>query len=274
MNIRNTSSNWQLLAYIAVYIAALIVLLPMVYILFESFRDVSGGGHFLFTLTLDNFQRAIESGLLVTGFVNSIIVTVIALIIAVLAASLAGYVIARRTESIFLVAYLVFLSSLMIPTAVNLVSLYALMKSLGLINTRTGLILLYAAGAVPFGVLLYVGFMRSIPRELDEAAIIDGCGLFRRYWSVILPLLKPAMITHAVLASLSIWNDFLTPSLLISDNTRKPFTLALYAFTNVRGADYSAIYAALVLAVLPPIIFFLAMQRYFYTGIIAGAVKG
>jgi raffinose/stachyose/melibiose transport system permease protein len=263
--------------YLTVYAFTIIVLLPLMYILVSSFKT---GAEFNRVLSLPsslnfiNFTRSLNSPLVTNGFINSLIITIGAITLAVGTSALAGYIIARRPEKIFFFIYLFFLSSLMIPVSANLVSIYSLMKSLGLTNNRGGLILIEAAGAIPVGILIYVGFVQTIPRELDEAAIVDGCGLFGRFWWIIVPLLKPALISHAVLSSLGIWNDFLIPLLLINSNDKKPLTLAVYSFTNDHNSDYGAINATLIMAIIPPVIFFVFMQRYFYEGITAGSVKG
>jgi raffinose/stachyose/melibiose transport system permease protein len=220
-----------------------------------------------------NYLRVLESPLFFRGTLNSLLVTLGALAIGVTLSALAGYAVGRQRGPLFVLIYGMFVVSLMIPTGSNLATLYLLMKNLGLLDSLLGLIVVYATGIIPFGVLLYAGFIKTIPVELDEAATIDGCGYYLRFWLVILPLLRPAIITHIVLSSVSIWNDFLMPFLLITSDEYKTLPLAVYSFQSNRVTDYGAIFAMLTIAVIPPTIFFLLTQRYFYNTV-DSAVKG
>ncbi len=264
-----------LLRYAIVYLACALVLIPIAYVVMSSFKTNEEINRVLSlpaALNLSNYEKVAQNPLVSSGLFNSLFITITSMTIAVTVSALAGYAIGRSRTRLFLAAYLFFLSSLMIPNVANMASLYTMMKGLGLLNTRTGLILIYTASAVPFGVLLYSGFIRSIPAELDEAAMIDGCGFFRRFWFVVLPLMRPAIITHVAFSASGVWNDFFMPFLFITSDDKKPLPLAVYTFQGNNVTDYGSIFAMLVLAVIPLIAFFLVTQRYFYNSI-AGAVK-
>jgi raffinose/stachyose/melibiose transport system permease protein len=124
------------------------------------------------------------------------------------------------------------------------------------------------------GILLYTGFIKNIPKELDEAATIDGCNYFQKFWLIIFPLLKPVTITYAVISSITVWNDFLIPMLFLRSQYKKTITLAVYSYSSAHGTEWGAIYAMLTIAIIPLIIFFIFTQKYFYKGLTAGALKG
>ena len=264
------------LAHLFVWALSLLILLPIGYIVLSSFKTNAEINRVL-TLpaspSFDNYRKVFASPLFASGTLNSFAITMCALIIGVLVSSLAGYAIGRQRGRLFVLIYGLFVMSLMIPAGANLTTIYVLVKNLGLLNSQLGLILIYAAGVVPFGVLLYAGFIKTIPLELDEAATIDGCGYFTRFRLVILPLLRPVIVTHVVLSAVGIWNDFLMPFLLITSDERKTLPLAVFAFQSNRVTDYGPIFAMLTMAALPPTLFFLFTQRYFYNSV-AGAVKG
>ena len=134
------------------------------------------------------------------------------------------------------------------------------------------MILLYASG-VSMGILLFTSFIKTIPVEIEEAAEIDGCNYFQRFWYIILPLLKPVSVAYVMIQILGIWNDFLLPQLFLSEREKQTITLAVYTFKNERGSDWGAIFALMSLVVVLPMVLFLCNQKYFFEGMTIGAVK-
>lgn len=264
-------------AYSILLIAAVAVMIPIAHVFMSSFKtneEINRVISLPSGMFLNNFSQVFKSSAAMYGLMNSMMVTIAAMLIAVIVTSFAGYAIGRRREKLFVFLYLFFLSAMMIPVGSNLVSLYTILKSLHLTDSRIGLTLIYAAQAIPMGVLLYTGFVKTIPREIDEASIIDGCGYLERFGLVISPLLKPVSVTFIVIASVNTWNDFLMPLLFITSESKRTLPLAVYTFTSANVSDFGAIYAMLALAIVPPALFFLLTQKYFYQGITAGAVKG
>jgi raffinose/stachyose/melibiose transport system permease protein len=143
-----------------------------------------------------------------------------------------------------------------------------------LINPRPGMILLYAATQIPFSVFLMYAYIDSIPRELDEAAIVDGCGPLRLFFRIILPLSTPVVVTVAVLNFLGVWNDFLLPLYYLNNSTNWPMTLAVYNFFGQFQSDWSLVSADILLTVLPVLVIYLIGQRFILSGMTAGAIKG
>lgn len=263
--------------YIVLILFALCVLFPLFNALINSVKTNAE----IYRMTLlpgvpsfQNYVNVFKNNTFYIGLINSLIITVMSIICSVAVTSIASYGISRRKEKRFTFIYIFFLSSMMIPVAANMTALYSIVRNMGLLNTRTGLIFVYIAGAVPMGIMLYTGFIKSIPRELDEAATIDGCGYVKRFYVVILPLLKPIIVTHILMSSINIWNDFFTPLLLISSPEKKTLTFAVYSYMGEHATDWGSVFAMLTLAMLPPILMFLFSQKHFYSGITAGAVKG
>jgi len=255
----------------------LLISIPVLYVVLSSLKTTAEINRVVLLpekLYWTNYVNVFKSKEVVHGIWNSTFVTVLSMIIAVAVSSLAGYAIGRRTERLYRLLYLLFLSAMMIPVGSSLVALYMIIKSIGLTNSAYGLILIYAAQAIPMGILLYSGFVKTIPRELDEAATIDGCGYYRRFATILFPLMKPVSITFAVISSIGIWNDFLMPLLFITSEAKRTLPLAVYSFTSSHAADLGGIFAMLNVALVPPILFFVFMRNYFFEGLTAGAVKG
>ena len=187
----------------------------------------------------------------------------------------AAYVIARSPRTVFRVALLFFVSGMFIPTQVILVPVIFVLRSLGLMSTFPGLVLFMASATVPFTVFVFTGFIRMLPASLDEAAAIDGAGPYRTLWTIILPLMKPIIATVFILNTLSVWNDFASPQLILGPGSGLyTVTTGVYASVGEYSADYTQVFPTLLLAVLPILVIFIVTQRWVMSGLAAGAVKG
>lgn len=265
------------LKYVFVYLGIILIIIPIANIFMSGFKttgEINRVLSFPSSFYLENYKKVFTSYYVMGSFVNSAIITSATIILNVILCSLAAYSLARRREKIFGFMYYFFLSAMMIPAVANLSTLYSIVITLGLKDTRTALILIYSALQVPMGILLYTGFIKTLPRQLDEAAKIDGCNYLQAFIKVISPLLKPVTASYAVITVIFVWNDFLMPLMIINSQEKKPLTLAVYSFVSEHAADYGAIYAMLIVAMIPPIVLFLVSQKYFYKGITMGAVKG
>lgn len=220
-----------------------------------------------------NFTTVFSYPEIVLSFLNSTYIAAAAIFLSANVCLLAAYAIARRQEQMFKGWYIFFLSAMMVPGVSTLVMLYRLILNLGLMNTRTALILTYTAMTIPFGILILSGFIKTVPKSLDESAMIEGCGYFSRIYRIVLPLTTFAVMIFIVLQLPRIWNDFLHPLLFIQDKWKMTVTLGVYNFSRVKEADFGAIFALLTTAMLPPLLFFLFAQRYIYQGVISGAIK-
>jgi raffinose/stachyose/melibiose transport system permease protein len=161
-----------------------------------------------------------------------------------------------------------------IAIPLNYVTMTKVMQLTQLINTQLGIILLYTAFRIPFSVFVIYAFVDTIPREIDEAAIIDGCSPLQLFFSVIVPLLKPALVTVAVLNFLDYWSEFVMPLYFLSSSTKWPMTLAVYNFFGIYEANWNLVSADVFLTILPVILVYLFGQKYIVSGMAAGAVKG
>jgi len=205
---------------------------------------------------------------------NSIIITAATVILVLLLGSMAAYAFARMDFFARTPLYFAFLIGLMIPTAALIVPLHQLNVRFGLMNTHAGVIGPYVALGLPFCILLLRSYFRSLPRELEEAALIDGASRFTIYWSIFLPLSKPALTTVGIFEALASWNDFLLPLLFLTQNEMRTLPLGTILFTtSVVLTRYEHQFALLVMMTIPVIVVLLFLQRHFVSGLTAGAVK-
>lgn len=219
-----------------------------------------------------NFGAVIDQGNLGTAFSNSVLYSFGSTILAVLLAALAAFVLARQQTRRHMIIYLILIMGIAVPT--NYVTLTKVMQLTHLIDTQIGIILVYAATQIPFDVFLIYAFVDSVPRELDEAAFIDGCSSMRAFFSIILPMLTPVLVTCGILNILNVWNDFLTPLYLLGNSNNWPMTLSVYNFFGQYESNWAFISADVVLTILPVILIYLLAQRWILSGAFSGAVKG
>lgn len=226
------------------------------------------------SLNLTNYENAYKKLNLEVTFFNTAIYTVVSVLILALLCGAAAWAIARNKGKFFQFAYLYFIVGILIPAQALFLPIYIVGYSTGMVNTRIGVILMYVATNISFGVFLMTSFMSTVPVELEEAARIDGCSIYRTYFTIVFPLLKPAMATLLIMQSFQIWNDYLMSSLFVSTNRLKTLTVAIQSLFSAQSSDYSTAFAAIVISVLPITILFVSLQKYFIKGMTVGAVKG
>ena len=193
--------------------------------------------------------------------------------VATFVAALASYAIVRQATRIGSGIYLLLAAGIFLPMQLALVPQFRVVRDLGLINNYVGVILLYIAGALPFGVFLMAAFMRQVPKEVVEAAVIDGAGYFTLFRRIFLPLARPAIATFWVLQGVGVWNDYLVPQLLLTDPSKRTLTTGVLYFKAQYLADWGNIMAAVLIMSLPILLLFVFAQRFFVSGLYAGAVK-
>ena len=255
---------------------SLTIFIPIYLLIVNSLKTKSEassmGVEFPAALQWSNFAVVIEKGKLATAFANSMLYAIAATLIGTMLAALAAYVLSRNRTRFNRGIFFLIVAGIAMPT--NFVTLTKVMQLTHLINTQFGIILLYAATQIPFSVFLIYAFVETLPRELDEAAIMDGCNPPRLFFSIILPLLTPVLVSAGVLNLLNIWNEFLLPLYYLNRSTHWPMTLAVYNFFGQYSADWSLVAADAVLTILPVIIIYLLAQRFIISGMTTGAVKG
>lgn len=260
-----------------VAVAISLMMITPVYLVFvnavKTKTEASSMGVALPTeLQWQNFTTVIEKGKLVTTFGNSVLYAFAATLFGITLSALAAYVLSRNRTRFNRAIYFFIVAGIAMPT--NFVTLTKVMQLTHLINTQLGIIVLYAATHIPLNVFLIYAFIQSIPRELDEAAIMDGCSPLRLFTSIIYPLLTPVLVTAAVLNLLDFWNEFLLPLYYLNRTANWPMTLGIYNFFGQYQSDWSLVSADIVLTILPVIIIYLLAQRFIFSGMTAGAVKG
>jgi raffinose/stachyose/melibiose transport system permease protein len=222
----------------------------------------------------ENYTIAWKTAKLSTTYWNSIVVTLASIVLVVLFSYLGAYSFARFDSRFNKILMLIFLSALMIPGQITLIPLFKVELLLGVYNTKLGLILPAVAGGMPFSIFLLATFIRSIPRELDEAAEIDGASRMGILWKIVFPLSRPGMATVVILTFIGVWNDFFLALVMIKDPANYTIPLGMMAFTQqFSDTNYSEVFAALTATVLPMIIIYLIFQRFFISGLTQGALK-
>ncbi|HUI72927.1 MAG TPA: carbohydrate ABC transporter permease [Spirochaetia bacterium] len=221
----------------------------------------------------DNFAQALGAGKLARAFMNTTIITVAATALVVLLGALAGYPLARSRSRLNSVVLGFILAIMMIPALSLLVPLYVLMNRLRAISTFQGIIPVHVAFNLPLTVFLFTNFIRSVPRELDEAAFLDGCSVYSIFYRIMLPLLKPVTVTSVILTSVAVWNDFQYSIYFLQKSEMRVITLAINGFFGISGSNLHVGSAAALLSIIPVTVLFLVLQRYFVSGMVAGAIK-
>jgi raffinose/stachyose/melibiose transport system permease protein len=204
---------------------------------------------------------------------NTVLITGGAALIVLLTGSLCAWPLARLARRWTKVVYQFFVAGLTIPVFVMITPLYILMRDLHLLNTFTSAILAEAAVSLPFAVLFFTSFLRSVPAELEEAAAIDGAGPLRTYWHVVLPLLRPASATLIITLTLAVWNDLIIPLVMLSSDDKQTITLDIYNTIGTHTYSASQLLPSVVLGTAPLLIVFLILQKHIVAGISAGVGK-
>lgn len=225
-------------------------------------------------ISWNNFGRVMEKIDFGQALKNSLFFVVFGVAGLLVICSMAAYRLARYRTRVNKFVYLLLVSSILVPFQTVMIPLIKIIASIGLYNTRIGVLLAYYGYGIPFAVFLFYGFLSSIPREIEEAALIDGGSLFQVYRCIILPLLKPICVTVAVLDVLWIYNDFLLPFVLISDNELRTLPLVMYTFFTAYERPWDLAMASLTMVLTPAIIMFVILQKQITGGIVSGAVKG
>ena len=259
-------------------LAALLFLSPF-YIMFvyafKSRRDIMMTGlAFPKSFYVDNFINAVKTTNLSRAFGNTIIATVIMVTISVMASSMAAYIISRKNTRFYNAIYYIFLAAIILPFQVIMLPMYRVLYWLGLMNTLPGFILAKSALEQGINVFLITGFIKTVPRELDDAAWVDGAGRMLTFWRIILPLMKPIIMTVIVLNALTLWNDLLTAQIILQSNRLRTLTLEQFSFISQYSTDLGKAFAAFMISIVPIIVLYFSLQKYIISGIVTGAVKG
>ncbi|BBH19153.1 sugar ABC transporter permease [Paenibacillus baekrokdamisoli] len=262
---------------IILFIISLIFLYPVYYMIEASVKPAKD---FYTPLQLptsiiwDNYTAVFNKVNVWNGFMNSLLICAGTLAIVVAFCSMGGYVISRLNHRFFKLIFFIFLSGMIIPLQTSMIPLFKLALLFDLMNTRTLMVLIYTAGTIPLATMLYVGYTKNIPIELEDAAFIDGSSRTRMFWRIIFPLLLPATGTLVVISLFGFWNDFITPLIFMQDQNKMTLIMQIYRFKGAHSVEYGPIFALCALATVPLVIIFVFIQKYLIKGITAGAIKG
>jgi raffinose/stachyose/melibiose transport system permease protein len=269
----------KLLVYLILIFWAIVSLFPvywMVTFSLKSNAEIFGGNPIGIPheFRWQNYKSAFTSGSLGIYLMNSIIVTAITIILVIFVASMSSYAMIRMQWKFSKWAMRILLLGLMIPIHAALLPVFIMLRNLHIINTLWSLILPYTAFAVPMAIMIFSGFFGSIPHELEEAACIDGCSVYRLFFEIILPLLRPAIATISIFTFLQSWNELMFAVTFISKQNVKTLTVGIQSMSGQYLTEWGPIGAALVVATLPTIIIYLLLSKQVQESFVAGAVKG
>lgn len=276
---RKVTNILAMLGLIIIFIAYMFPFIMVVINSLKQKRDIiKSPFSWLFTikgLSFDNFVKAFTQMDFLNAFKNSLIVTVSATVLVTLLAAMLAYYIVRHNNGISKLTFGLMVASMIIPfqaIMIPLVSIYG--GTLNLLNHRITLIFLHTGFSMAMSVFMFHGFIKgNVPLALEEAAYIDGCTHSQAFFKIVLPLLKPIISTMVILNSLAFWNDFLLPSLVLTDKKLLTLPLSTYSFYGTYSADYGTIMAGLLLCVVPILVLYVALQKQIIGGVVAGAVK-
>jgi raffinose/stachyose/melibiose transport system permease protein len=267
------------LGSVSLLVAAVLFVVPFVFILLTALKDRQEANLLKFTWPshiafLDNLREVIAARdyQLVVAFINSTILTVSSVAIMVIIAAMVGFVLQRRPSRWSGYVNFLVLAGLIIPPAV--VPTIWVLQGLGLFRTMPGLILVEVAYGLSFSILLFRAFIATVPRELDEAAIIDGAGPLRLFFRVIFPLLRPVAVTVIVVQSVVVFNDFTHPLYFLPGEQNATVQLTLYNFQSQYETQYNLLFTNILLITIPPLVMYLFFNRQIVAGMTAGAIKG
>lgn len=265
-----------LLRNVFAWVLSLLMFIPLLLIVLNSLKDKIHANTMSMALPRklewSNYSVVIKEGKLISSFFNSLFYASVSTVLGLLLASIAAYVFARNRTRLNRAMYLFVILGIAMP--INFVTTTKVMQLTHLMNTQLGIIVLLAVISIPFSVFLIYGFVGSVPRELDEAGIVDGCSSLKLFFAVVLPLLAPVLVTVAILNFMGGWNDFVLPLYYLNSSDKWPMTLAVYNFFGRFQVNWNLVSADIVLTTLPVIVIYLLGQKYIISGMTSGSVKG
>ena len=268
----------RVFSYLFMALCVLVALFPIVWVVLSSFKTnrevLSNGLQLPSTFSFSGYKQALEMAPILKFFVNSLIVSFASTALNVFILAMAGYVFAKKKFRFKNLIFGILSLSMVIPSTALMSPVYTVITKLHLYDTKMALILVYTALNMPISLMILRSAFAAIPTELEEAAYIDGAGFFRTFWQVMMPCAKGGLASAAVLAFLGSWNEFTFALLLTSSTSTRTLPLSLSYFTSQFSFNYTAMFAAITIAVLPSIIVFSIFQEQVCSSLTAGSVKG
>lgn len=269
--------NWKdVILEIILFLLSFAILIPLLVVLFGSFKTAPEAGQFNFRLPrqwiFSNYREVIDKAHLWLAISNSSLITVSVVVITTFVCLLGAFEIARRQDRLSRFLNTFFSLGLIVP--MSIVPTILLLQFLHLNNTKTGMVCVLISSNISWGMFLMTNFINTIPRQLDEATFVDGCRVGQLIWYVILPLLRPVLMTNIVIIGMGAWNDLQTPLYLLNSSKNITMPLTVYNFKGMYFSEWNLIFADMVLVAMPMILLYTLCQKYIVAGITAGAVKG
>ncbi|MNU80159.1 L-arabinose transport system permease protein AraQ [compost metagenome] len=275
--IKKYRSSYFLIEIILILLG-LVFLVPFYFLLVNSVKEfgeiLTNSAGWPEAYKWSNYTEAWTKTTFPQAFGNSLIITIISNVLLVLMCSMAAYRMVRHATLFNRLLYGAFVAAMVIPFQSLMIPLVKVVSTLGVMDTRTGLILCYLGFGAPITVFLLHGFVKTVPVDIEEAGRVDGSGVFGIFFRLVLPLMQPIIVTVIILNTLWIWNDYLMPSLILQSPEMRTIPIATYAFFGQFTKQWDLALPGLVLGIAPVVIFFLAMQKYIIEGIAQGSVKG
>lgn len=278
MKLSGKEKCFLVLKYVALIAFTLLCLYPLVWLLLSSFKSNSelyaNPWGLPESFSLANYIQAIQEGHILQYFGNSVIIAVSAVVVSVILGSMASYAIGRMFWKLSKLMMNIFLLGMMIPVYAMVVPLFSMFNRMGILNTHLAVIIPHAAIAFPMAIFIMTGFMRSLPRELEEAAVMDGCNIYQIFFKIIMPISKSSIVTVAVVTFINIWNDLLLPQIFLTDASKMTLPVGLTEFQGQYSTNYVVEIAAVIITIIPSIVVYIWLHKNIMEGMVAGAVKG
>lgn len=269
---------WLGIKYLFLLLFTLSCIYPLIWLVLASFKTnqelYMNPWGFPASFGLKNYHDAIVSGGVIKYFGNSVLIAVVAVIITAILSTMVSYAITRMDWKFSKLVYSIFLAGMLIPIYGLIIPMFSIFKRLSLLNTYASVIIPQIALGFPMSIFIICGFMKSIPRELEEAAVIDGCSVFQCLTKIIIPVSRSSIVTVMVVQFITVWNDLLLPRIFLTSQSKMTLPVGLTAFKAQYSTNYVGMIAAVILTIIPSIIVYVVLHKQIMEGMVAGAVKG
>jgi raffinose/stachyose/melibiose transport system permease protein len=260
-----------------IYLMLILFLVPFYLVLNNSFRTteqfISNPFMPASKLTFRNYIYAFEKMNFLNAMINSGIITAVSVVLVIITGAMAAYFLVRNKWKLNKIIFAVMVSAMIVPFQAMMIPLVKVYGSLNVLNNKWTLVFMYFGFGQPFAVFIFHGFIKNIPLEMEDAALIDGCGRLQLFFRIVLPNLRSVMLTVLILDVLWIWNDYLLPSIILLSPAQRTLPLSTFSFFSSYSVDYTPLMAGLVLTIIPVILLYMICQRQIINGVIQGAIK-
>lgn len=278
MKLSTSEKVWLAIKYVLLIAFTITCLYPIFWLVQASFKTnmelYTNTWGMPETFSFVNYRDAIVTGGILKYFGNSVIIAVTVVIVTAVLSTMASYAITRMDWKLSKLVYTLFLAGMMVPIYGLIIPMFSIFKRLGILNTHASVIIPQIALGFPMSIFIICGFMQGIPRELEEAAIIDGCTVKQCFFKVIIPIAKSSVVTVMVVQFLNVWNDLLLPRIFLTDQAKMTLPVGLTNFKAQYSTNYVGMIAAVILTIIPSIVVYVLLHKQIMEGMVAGAVKG